>query len=359
MGWRTYAENGDILSLHHRTVWIYNLSAQREHHEGTGQCLATIFIDYSQNQLPPHHNDDNVIAALEQHDRVSGIRLPTTGLLTERFTTVMQEPFPALTHLELTSDGPMSTLLPDALLGGSAPLLRTLTLERISFPAFLKLLLTASNLVNLHLIGIPVTGYISPQVMVTVLSTLTQLRSLSIDFESPGFLPDRTSQRPPLPTHAVLTTLTILSFRGVSEYFEDLFTGFDAPHIRYATIDLFNQLVFDIPQFTLFIGRTDQFKSPYRVVVVFKRGFVCIRLGGFHLSILSRGLDWQVSSMAQICSQSSTLLSSVEELEIREGVFPSDYPEIYEGEFRPDIEDDIDSTQWPELFRPFTAVKTL
>jgi hypothetical protein len=117
--------------------------------------------------------------------------------------------------------------------------------------------------------------------------------------------------------------------------------------------------VFDIPQFTLFIGRTDQFKSPYRVVVVFKRGFVCIRLGGFHLSILSRGVDWQVSSMAQICSQSSTLLSSVEELEIREGVFPSDYPEIYEGEFRPDIEDDIDSTQWLELFRPFTAVKTL
>jgi hypothetical protein len=63
--------------------------------------------------------------------------------------------------------------------------------------------------------------------------------------------------------------------------------------------------------------------------------------------------------MAQICSQSSTLLSSVEELEIREGVFPSDYPEIYEGEFRPDIEDDIDRTQWLELFRPFTAVKAL
>ena len=59
------------------------------------------------------------------------------------------------------------TPVPPALLdgfSGSAPLLG---LHSIPFPALLNLFLTAINLVYLALVGIPHTGYISPEAIVT------------------------------------------------------------------------------------------------------------------------------------------------------------------------------------------------
>jgi hypothetical protein len=67
------------------------------------------------------------------------------------------------------------------------------------------------------------------------------------------------------------------------------------------------------------------------------------------LAISSRRLDWQASSIAQICSQYSSLLSSVEQLVIHEGL----------GSRESAWKVEMDSTQWLELFHPFTAVRTL
>jgi hypothetical protein len=107
---------------------------------------------------------DNIIAALERHDRVCKINLGNlTSPLLKRLATVMEDPFPDLTDLRLESieQAPLP-VLPDSFLGGSATHLQSVTLERIPFPGLPKLLLSSNDLVKLHLSKIPNTGYFSP-----------------------------------------------------------------------------------------------------------------------------------------------------------------------------------------------------
>ncbi|KAH9996403.1 hypothetical protein BJV74DRAFT_795063 [Russula compacta] len=216
-----------------------------------------IVIKYSHKHprsLPALPEDqDNLIAALQHQDR---------------------ELFPALTSLMLGSNDETSLVLPDEFLAGAAPRLQRVWLEGMAFPALPKLFL--SDLVELHLWNIPVTGYISPETIVTYLSTLTKLRYLFIGFHSPSSRPhQRDIDRPP-PTRTVLLTLTQFCFHGVSEYLEDFVSRIDAPHLSFATITFFNQLIFDIPQLPQLICRTEKLKSPNRATVVFNGDDVVI-----------------------------------------------------------------------------------
>ena len=58
--------------------------------------------------------------------------------------------------------------------------------------------------------------------MVSCLSVLTRLEKLDIGFESPRSCPARKRQRLPPQALMVLTVLTQLWFKGVSEYLEEL-----------------------------------------------------------------------------------------------------------------------------------------
>ena len=121
------------------------------------------------------HDDDiaNIIAALEHRDRIRKIwfyHLPS--LQWEQLAPMMQEPFPALTFLQLWTGAPA---LPDMFLGGSAPRLQSLKLLGISFPGLPRLLLSAINLSQLSLWQLPHSRYISPKAMVTGLFSLTRL----------------------------------------------------------------------------------------------------------------------------------------------------------------------------------------
>jgi hypothetical protein len=184
------------------------------------------------------------------------------------------------------------------------------------------------------------------------LSTLTKLVSLSIEFQYPHHLSD-TPQGPPLLTRAVLPALAILFFKGGSEYLEDLVSRIDAPRLSYTFIKFFNQLIFEIPQLPQFISRTEKLRSLNRAEVFFDDQAVGI---GFYLPettvprnltvrIACSRLDWQLSSLAQVCVQSSPLLSGVAQLDIRER--PSREPHLE------------DTVQWVDLFHPFTAVESL
>ena len=68
----------------------------------------------------PNHEDD-VIAALEQPNRVRSIKLTVTSHLLEMMALVMQESFPALTTLWLSSEDRNAPVLPDAFSIGPAP----------------------------------------------------------------------------------------------------------------------------------------------------------------------------------------------------------------------------------------------
>jgi hypothetical protein len=98
----------------------------------------------------PTEDVDNLIA-VERSDRVVRIHLDDVyGSELENVLAAMQVPFPELTGLALGSGG-MVSVLPDSFLGGSAPRLQFLTLNRLPFPGLSKLLLSATHLVSSHL----------------------------------------------------------------------------------------------------------------------------------------------------------------------------------------------------------------
>ena len=137
-------------------------------------------------------NMDHIMAALKHNDRVCEINLwDISSSQLGKALAAMQEPFPALTSLVLRPIKKKVHVIPNSFLGGYAPRLRDLTLYDIAFPGLPKLLPSAIHLVRLDLFGIPRSGYISPQAMVTCLSTLTRLERLCLIFDSPQSRPHR------------------------------------------------------------------------------------------------------------------------------------------------------------------------
>jgi hypothetical protein len=178
---------------------------------------------------------DNIIAVLERSDRVRIINLITrvSSSHLETISAAMQDPFPELTYLHLTSYGEI--VLPDSFLGGYAPRLQFLCLSGIPFPGLSKLLFFATHLVDLHLLRIPQSGYISPEGMATALSTLISLETLRLGFESPLSRPDRET-RPSTPlTRSVLPVLTYFQFKGDKEYMDNLMAHINAPRLNKLT----------------------------------------------------------------------------------------------------------------------------
>jgi hypothetical protein len=149
-------------------------------------------------------------------------------------------------------------VLPDTLLGESAPRLQSLHLNNVPFPAIRKLLLSTTDLVTLHLSDIPDSGYISPETMVTCLCALIQLESLLLRFRTPRPRPDQTSRRLPPLTRAVVHALTSLQFVGVSEYLEEGVARIHASVLHIVGITFFNQLIFDIPRVPQFLSLTEK-----------------------------------------------------------------------------------------------------
>ena len=300
----------------------------------------------------------DISTVLERRDRVIKVHLFTLNDsdLEETLAT-MQVPFPELTDLLLYSNVGTMSVLPDSFLGGSAPRLESLSLKRIPFPGLSKLLLSATHLVRLHLEGIPHSGYISPEVMVTALSTLTSLENLWLEFESPRSYPGQASRRPPPLTRSVLPALIFFRFKGVYEYLEDFVTRINTPELDKSYITFLNQIVFDTPQLIQFISRTPTLGTSenLKARVVFEDGAASIKLssqtygdGKLSVKIPFIELDWQVSSMEQVCTLCLPPLSTLEDLYVYE--LPDSQP-VWQ--------DNIENALWLELLQPFTAVKNL
>ena len=308
------------------------------------------------DDFDPAGRIENILAALERTDRVCQIDLKILwGFHLDMLLVVMQQPFPELTHLHLLSHNKtVSVVDHDSFLGGSAPRLKYLHLEDISFPGLLKLLLSATHLVDLRFINIPHSGYISPERMVAALSTLTSLEYLSVGFESPRSCPDPASRRPPPSTRSVLPVLTYFQFRGVSEYLDDLVACIDAPQLDTFEVTLFNDIVFDAPQLFRFISHTPMSKALETAKINFQHGAARVKFSSetpryreFNVGILCKGLNWQASFLEQICTSYLPLLSILEDLYI------DDY-----FHWKPDWKDSIENGQWLEFFRLFVAVKS-
>lgn len=312
-----------------------------------------ITVHYSPKDEDDHAEGvENVIAALEHRDRI--FRIDFDGLsasILERFAAAMQEPLPALTHLCLLPYDMMAPVLPAAFLGGSAPALQSLILDGIAYRALPELILSARNLVLLHLGDIPNPAWqISLDEMLAYLCRLPKLEDLSLGFRYPRLHPHEGN--PPPPARAVLPALTTFAFEGESEYLEDLVSQIDTPSLNRLSIMFFNRLSFDIPQLHEFISRTAKFGPLNRAFVEFYRSSVKVTLGSLgHLELGIRHdrhdtTVWpvllRVFMMAQLCNGLSSLLARVETLEIHGHWEVSTLPMQFQG-----------------LFNPFVAVQSL
>jgi hypothetical protein len=306
----------------------------------------------------PTEGVDNIIAVLERSDRVRQIGLtdvPNSHL--EDILAAVQRPLPELTHLRISSHGGpfIDIFIPDSFLSGSAPRLQFISLNGISFPGLPKLLLSATHLSFLDLMNIPHSGYISPEVMVTALSVMTRLHYLSLEFRSPQSFPDHESQRPPPLTRSVLPVLRSFTFKGVSEYLEYFVARIDAPRLNWFYITFFNQIIFDTPQSIQFVNRAPALKALEKAHVGFQDNDAMVWLSsltsrreGLYVKIPCGALDWQVSSLEQVCTSSLPPLSALEDLYIYKR------PHSLRG-----WRDNIENALWLELLHPFPAVKNL
>jgi hypothetical protein len=308
---------------------------------------------------------DDFIAALEHHDRIHRIHiLGLPSSLFDLVATMVQEPLPVLKSLSLWSKD-RALRVPDTFLNGSAPSMRHLSLMDVSFPSLPKLLLSTSDLTSLQLWKIPNTGYISPEVMAACLSTLTQLETLLIKFESPSPHPKRRSRPPPPLTRTFLSALTRFEFRGVSEWLEVLAARIEVPLLHLVVITFFNQLVFDIPQISRFVGHPELPKLPglslrlrphentAHILFSWPRAMP-FEYCHFSLEILCNRLDWQVFSIAQICTHILPLCSGVEWLNIGYDYWSDKDPPPLGIRL-----DDMEPARWLELFHSFTSVQRL
>jgi hypothetical protein len=263
----------------------------------------------------PMAKDYDFDAAVTHRNHVCQIDLHLTSSQLQRLASVMQEQFPALIHLSLsTAIGILIPALPDGFLGGFAPHLQSLELYRIPFPAIPKLLLSATDLVYLTLWDIPRSGYISPEVVVTSLAVLANLKSLTIEYKYSDPRPDR---RPPQPTRTILPALSRFEFGGPSEFLEDLVARVDAPLLDSIQIAFFHPLVPDIPQLALFMRRFPKFQALNKLHVDFD--YYGVRVGSLPPTLaFDEGPGLRI-----LCDEFNGRLSSLV------GVLTSSFPSIY------------------------------
>jgi hypothetical protein len=296
---------------------------------------------------PAPEDENNVVAALQQSDRVNSISLTMTKSLLEKFSSI-EQPFSDLEHLVLLSQDPIGLALPSAFKWGSR--LRRFHSTRISLPALPQLLSPSLALVDLQLHEVPSVGYFSPEEFASALSGMTQLQSLSLHFLSPTSRPSHVGLSPSLRERVVLPTLTHFKFRGASEYLNSLVTRIDTSGLVHVEVSFFNQLIFHLSQLGQFIDQIDVQKSHRRADIVFSGRAVSITFSQpgaparLTLQISCEPLDWQLSSLAQMCDHLFPFLSSIQDLRI-------DTTERSSGE------DDVDGDQWLELMRAFDGTE--
>ena len=303
---------------------------------------------------------DNIIAALGQTNRVCKVALwALADRQLERVLAAMQVPLPELTGLRLRlydiyPDREVP-VIPDSFLGGSALRLRSFGLDHIPFPGLPKLLSSATHLVALTLSNIPHSGYISPKAMIALLSMLSSLDSLTLQFRSPQSRPDWGSPILPPLRRSILPALTSLVFKGVTEYLEELMIGIDTPQLDRMFITFFNQIDFDTPRLAQFINCTTPLRAPDKAHVQFGDDSAHIELSAssitpnLSIAISCREPDWQLSFFEQVCNTSLDPLSMVEDFYIER--------QYNRGTSRKN--NAIENTLWLQLLLPFTAVKNL
>ena len=270
--------------------------------------------------LPAPKDEDNIVAALKHSDRVNSIDLTITSSLLQKLFAI-EMPFSELEELVLRSLDNIQLTLPSTLRWGIR--LRRLHLTRVAIPALPKLLSPSTGLVDLQLHDIPKDGYFSPEVFADALSEMTQLETLSLHFHTFPSRRNHLGLPPQSGERVVLPALTCLKYRGTSKYLDSFVARIDAPRLGDIDITFFNQPTMDASQLGQFIERIGMQTSLSQAEIQFSEFAISIsftqpsHLTRLELRIPCEQLDWQLSSIAQICDYFSPFIFRVEDLRIK------------------------------------------
>ena len=248
----------------------------------------------------------------------------------------------------------------DQYLGGTTHL-QSLSLTSIPILGLPNLLLSSTDIVDLRLMEIPISVFISPDEMVTTLSALTRLRLLHLGPEFDEFHPDWENRRLPPPTRTVLPSLIELRFEGVIEYLDDFMARIDAPLLDRLHIDVpfyRNRVtVLNTPQMLLFRGHVPKLQAlgEAHIGIDIDNAKIWIKFlstrtysGVLKLEIICIEPEQQFPCLAQFCHSPFFPLSTLENLYIDGGTYS-----------RQCRRRSTENARWLELLRPFTSVKNL
>jgi hypothetical protein len=306
-----------------------------------------IVVLYGESPTLVPEDEDDIVAALKHSDRVSSIGLTiTSSLLVKLFA--IENAFSELEELVLRSLDNVQLLLPSAFRWGSR--LRSLHLTRIAVPALPQLLSPSRGLVDLTLHEVPNVGYFSPDAFAKTLSGMTHLQSLSLHFISFPSRRDNLDPPPQSGERIVLPALTHLSYRGISRYLDSLVARIDTPRLGDVDITFFSQPTLDALQLGRFIERIEMQTPLSRANIQISAHAISILVANssnsktLQLHMSCTRLDWQLSSIAQVCGHFSPFIFRIEDLRIDGTRSSSEQSDMYQE-------------QWLQLIRAFSGAR--
>jgi hypothetical protein len=312
-----------------------------------------IIVDY--RGWDASETDSGILHAIQQHDRIRRIDLKAPSSTLDKLIVPMDEPFPTLESLSLSSttppkDGTMP-MIPKKF---SAPNLRHLTSHGTCLPQGLPFLATSISLITLKLTDIQAPGYFTPDDLAKQLQHTPQLQELSIGFSIP--LPHPRTERELLHESSTLTALPALrclEFQGVGAYLEGLLARISTPRLERFDISLFPQLTFTLPRLSHVTKTVERLRRPV-ASIIFNRESVSFIIGSrqfgnvtFDLKVGLKQFDWQLTTATQICDELEPILSVAEDVTLQFDDLPTDWRNV------------IDDTGWRELLGPFNNAKRL
>ena len=301
--------------------------------------------------------EEGVLLALQHRDRVHRVRLNMPVPHLQRLVLAMDGEFPMLENLVLTPPDKRkintSLALPKEF---QAPHLRHLILVKFASPIGSALLMTGVGLVTLSLDYIYPSTYFRPNSLVVTLSLMPQLEILGISFHSS--IPIREFERQllqtPVRTHATLPHLRWFAFRGDSAYLEALLPQMTTPLLEKLQVIVFNQLTLSIPCLLHFMNAAANLKFTSAEVTF--DDFLNVRLyppegaalNASFIQVECPYLELQVAVAVQISDQLRAILSPVVYLTFK-----------YRAVSSLSGDGETERTQWREILRSFSNVKTL
>ena len=301
----------------------------------------------------PAADEEGIIYALQQPDRVHRINVtaPTTVLCKLFIAMACEFPILERLFLGLSTTSRAGSALPEKFL---APLLRHLTLFKISLPIQSQLLRQAENLITLRFWELSASPEFHPAHLVAQLLGMSRLEILEVQFYTA--IPNRRFESPAQPIPITLPSLKRLYFLGGSTYLEGILARINAPFLSKFNVTYFNQLTFNLSHLLQFVHTIGTFSFRFTDIHFGEKSVsvvadkLPIRAGSYSFSVRveCQPLGWQAACAAQICHTLNPLLAGAERLTIG---FHKDGSEPWK--------DEIDVEMWHGFLRTFAGVKSL